>query len=275
MPHFFTSLQSGVNEMTDPKMSDYKPTSDFTRLRSWIPEQASNYQYLHDPEDPTPIEIYGHLIPSDFGMRIYFESFSTKGLEWCVSLQIHIGLEGIPKTTSIEVFGDGQVEQKFTGEVVYTNVDRIERTHIEFVTKELRRLEALSVKLAAETWRYNTQLAAWGWVAADRTNDKSQAQKRLKSLEREIMNRVSYRKIDDIFLRRIAQLFLEGQRKGISPYRYIADQISREDSPLIKLKTVQRWVTNARKKGILPAPTSKKVSATKAESKKTITKKKG
>ena len=261
--------------MTEPKTSYYEPTSDFTRLRSWVPGQASNHQYVHNPEDPRPIEIYGHLIPSDFGMRIYFESFSTKGLEWCVSLQIHIGLAGIPKTTSIEVFGDGRVEQKLTGEVVYTNVDRVERTHIEFVAKELRRLEALSVKLAVETWRYNTELAAWGWVAADRTKDKSQAQKRLKSLEREIMNRVSYRKIDDIFLRRIAQLFLEGQKKGMSPYRYIADQISREDSPLIKLKTVQRWVTSARKKGLLPAPISNKVSASKAGSKPKSKAKKG
>lgn len=235
-------------------MSYYEPISDFTRLHAWVPEQAASHQHLHNSEDPTPIEIDGFLIPNDFGMRIYFESLSTKGLDWCVSLQINIGPEGIPKTTSLEVMGDGLMEQIWTDEVVFTNVNRVERTHLEIVTQELRRLEALSIKLAVETWEYNRKLASWQYIAFDESMSKLQAQKKLKSLEKEIMNRVSYRKIDDVFLKHISKLFKEGKKKGISPYEHIIEIISREESRDIPLKTVQRWVTDARKFNFLPKP---------------------
>jgi hypothetical protein len=240
--------------MVAPKMSYYEPTSEITSLHTWLPGQALGQEHLQSPEYPAPIEIDGFLIPSEFGMRIYFESLSTKGLEWCVSLQINIGLEGIPKTTSIQVMGDGLVEQIWTDEVIYTNVNRVERIHLEIATQELRRLEALSIKLAAETWEYNKQLASWQYITIDKPLNKLQVQKKLKSLEKEIMNRISYRKIDDIFLKRISKLFNEGEKKGISPYQHIGDVIGREESKDVPLKTIQRWVTNSRKFGFLPSP---------------------
>jgi hypothetical protein len=209
-------------------------------------------------------------------MRIYFESLSTKGLEWSVILRITIGAEGMAKTKSIEVMGDGLVKQDWTDEVIYTNVNRVERIHLEIVTQELRRLEALSIKLAAETWGYNRQLASWHHnISPDKPLSKLERQKKLKSLEKEIMNRVSYRKIDDIFLRRISKLFKEGKKRGQSPYEHIMDVISREESRDVKLKTVQRWITDARKNGYLLESKEKKVSATKAGSKPKSKAKKG
>lgn len=268
MPHFNTSPRVGVIAMEVPKMTYYEPALEITSLRPWVPGQPATHQHTHNPKDPLPIEIDGFLIPNDFGMRIYFESLSTKGLEWCVILRITIGAEGIPKTKSIEVMGDGLVKQDQTDEVIYTNVNRIERIHLEIVTQELRRLEALSIKLAAETWGYNRQLASWHHnISPDEPLGKLERQKKLKSLEKEIMNRVSYRKIDDIFLRRISKLFKEGKKMGQSPYDHIMDVIGREESRDVKLKTVQRWITDARKNGYLLESKEKKVSAPKAGSK--------
>ena len=275
MPHFFTSLALGDIEMEVPKMTYFEPASDITRLNSWKPGQNPKRQPRHNSQDPTPVEIEGFLIPNSFGMKIYFESLSNKGMDWSVTLNLKTGAAGIPKTSSIEVEGDGHLEQKWNDEVVFTNSNRVERKHLEIATQELRRLEALSIMLAAETWTYDKKLKSWQFCAVDELRNIDQARKQLKRLEKEIMNRVSYRKIDDVFLKQIADLFKQGKERGESPYGYIAEEMKSAVADKVPRKTVQRWVTDARKAGYLKDTKVKKVSASKAGSKPKSKAKKG
>jgi len=275
MPHFDTSLGKGDTEMEVPKMTYFEPASDITRLNSWKPGQDPKRQLKHNPQDPSPIEIEGFLIPDCFGMKIYFESSSNKGMDWRVTLNLKIGPEGIPKTSSIEVSGDGHLEQKWNDDVVFIYANRVERKYLEIATQELRRLEALSIMLAAETWRYDEKLKSWQFRPADELKNRIQVQKQLKRLEKEIMNRVSYRKIDDVFLKQIAELFKQGKNRSKSPYGYIAEEMKSAVADVVPLKTVQRWVTAARKAGYLKDSDTKKVSAKKAGSKPKTKAKKG
>jgi len=275
MPHFCTSLEKGDTEMEVPKMTYFEPASDITRLNSWKPGQDPKRKLRHNSLDPTPVEIEGFLIPNSFSMKIYFESLSNKGMDWSVTLNLKIGATGIPKTSSIEVEGDGHLEQKWNDEILFTNLNRVERKYLEIVTQELRRLEALSIMLAAEVWTYDKKLKSWQFCAADESKDMAQARKQLKRLEKEIMNRVSYRKIDDVFLKQVAELFKQGKKRGVSPYGYISEEMKSAVADEVPRKTVQRWVTEARKAGYLKDPETKKISAKKAGSKPKTKAKKG
>jgi hypothetical protein len=275
MPHFCTSLGKGDTEMEIPKMTYFEPASDITRLNSWKSGQDPKRQLKHNPQDPSPIEIEGILVPNFFGMKIYFESPNNKGMDWCVTLHLRIGPSGIPKTSSIEVSGDGHLKHKWDDDVVFVDENRVERKHLEIATQELRRLEALSIMLAAETWTYDKKLNSWQFRAGNEVGDIAQARKQLKRLEKEIMNRVSYRKIDDVFLKQVAELFKQGKKRGVSPYGYISDEMKSAVADEVPRKTVQRWVTEARKAGYLKDPETKKVSANKVGSKPKTKAKKG
>lgn len=223
---------------------------------------------------PQPIEVDGYLIPNAFGIKFFFSSLKSKGLEWSAVLEIEVGQDAIPRTVSMNVFGDSFLV-KGNQRSKISSPARVERYHLELVSQELRRLEALSVAIAAESWIFSFETNQWHFYFFDNAKDLMQHKKVLKVLEKKVMNKTAYRKIDNHFQERISSLYVKAVRLQISPYRHIMDVIGREESRIISLKTAQRWVTTARKNGYLQLTVKKKVSATKAGSKPKSKTKKG
>ena len=223
---------------------------------------------------PQPIEVDGYLIPNAFGIKFYFSSLKSKGLEWSAVLEIEVGQDAIPRTVSMNVSGDSFLV-KGNQRSKITSPARVERYHLELVSQELRRLEALSVAIAAESWIFSFETNQWHFYFFDNAQDLMQHRKDLKVLENKIMNKTAYRKIDNHFQERISNLYVNAVRQQISPYTHIMDVIGREESRVISLKTAQRWVTTARKNGYLQLTLKKKVSASKAGSKPKSKVKKG
>jgi hypothetical protein len=260
--------------MNSLKLTGYEPVSEVAFLVGSPAGAPFKKSKKSSAQSPQPIEVDGYYIPDKFGMRLYFSSFKNKGAEWCATLDIEVGKDGIPRTVSMSVSGDsfsvqGNQRRKLT------SLARVEKNHLELVAQELRRLEALSVAIAASTWSFSPKTKQWHFYFFDNSQDLAQQRKDLKAFEKEVMNRTAYRKIDNHFQERIASLFVKAVGDGISPYKYIMDVIGREESRVISLKTAQRWVTTARKNGFLQLTIKKKVSAKKAGSKPKSKAKKG
>jgi hypothetical protein len=248
--------------MNTLKLTGYEPVSQVAFLGTTSAGEPFKKSKKSSVQSPQPIEVDGFYIPDKFGMRLYFSSFKNKGVEWFVTLEIEVGKDGIPRTVSANVSGDsfsiqGNQRRKLT------SLARVEKTHLELVAQELRRLEALSVSIAAETWTFDLKTKKWHFYFFDNPQDVAQNRKDLKVFEKEIMNRTAYRKIDNHFQERISRLFEKAVKDGVSPYAYIMEVIGREESRVISLKTAQRWVTTARKNGFLQLTIKKKVSAKK------------
>jgi hypothetical protein len=260
--------------MNTLKLTGYEPVSEIAFLKGTSAGEPFMMSKKSSMESPQPIEVDGFYIPDKFGMRLYFSSFKKKTVEWCTTLEIEVGKDGIPRTVSMSVSGDSFSVQDNQRRKL-ASLARVEKNHLELVAQELRRLEALSVSIAAELWTFDFETKQWVFYFFDNPQDLAQNRRDLKALEKQIMNRTAYRKIDNHFQERISSLFEKAVKDGVSPYAYIMEVIGREESRVISLKTVQRWVTTARKNGFLRLTIKKKVSAKKVGSKTKTKAKKG
>ena len=260
--------------MESLKLTGYEPVNKIAFLMGTPTESQFKKSKKSSEGIPQPIEVDGYLIPNAFGIKFYFSSLKSKGLEWSAILEIDVGQDAIPRTISMNVSGDSYLV-KGNQRSKLTSPARVERYHLELVSQELRRLEALSIAIAAETWIFSFETNQWHFYFFDNAKDLIQHRKDLKVLEKKVINKTAYRKLDNHFQERISSLYVNAVREQISPYRHIMDVIGREESRVISLKTAQRWVTTARKNGYLQLTVKKKVSASKAGSKPKSKAKKG
>jgi len=260
--------------MESLKITGYEPVTKIAYLMGT--PTGSQFKKSRKPSEgiPQPIEVDGYLLPNAFGIKFYFSSLKSKGLEWSAILEIEVGQDAIPRTVSMNVFGDSFLV-KGNQRSKITSPARVERYQLELVSQELRRLEALSVAIAAETWIFSFETNQWHFYFFENAKDLMQHKKDLKVLEKKVMNKTAYRKLDNHFQERISSLYVQAVRQQISPYEHIMDVIGREESRVISLKTAQRWVTTSRKNGYLKLTVKKKGSASKAGSKPKSKAKKG
>ena len=200
---------------------------------------------------------------------------SKNGFNWSVELRIQIGDLGTPIVTSIsqrgltqqdEIVIDGlgnyQVIQPHAG---------VSRKQIAIVEKNLSLLIDYSLSIALKT---HSQVAG-GFTLHSTTRKISE--KDLKRFRKEMIDRSAKTKLTPEFLSYISKIYIsEVMRAEKAKDRSRTTEVIREATGFQSSnKTVEAWVSRARKEGFLPPVSYKKVSASKAGNKAKSKNKKG
>jgi len=169
--------------------------------------------------------------------------------QWRVEMTIQFE-NLIPHTKKVAVSVEGK-----SGNKNYQHAERVEITHLVLTSNNLRELEALAIQSAIRQWKFNSNSKKWTVLSGEALSKKE-----ISALRKEFRNRSSYRSNDDLFLKEVAQLFKEAERKGERTNVYVANEIGRREGRLRTVRTAENWIAKAREKGFLEATTRKKTT---------------
>jgi hypothetical protein len=217
-----------------------------------------------------PREIVAYFLIED-------ESPSNKnGLNWSVELRIKIGSLGTPFLQSLTHRGLS-IQKQLTVDGIGNYVSTAEhsavsRKQIALVEKNLSELIDQSLSLMLES---HLPTPNGGFTVLSRARKVDQ--KDLLRFRKEMRNRAAKTRLTPEFLSFIAKIHREEvARSKKAGDRCRTTEVIREATGFKNdKKTVEAWVSKARREGFLTKTDKKKVSATKAGRKKTTTKKKG
>ena len=213
-----------------------------------------------------PVKLGEWIVPDQIKCE-----FLIKGLQsrvntlWRVEIVIQIE-NHIPHTKRVSVSVEGK-----SGNKKYPHAERIEVSHLALTSSNLREFEAKAIEEMRKWYEFNSESQNWKFLPFGELTAKE-----TKAIRKETLNRTAYRTLDDQFLKEIARLFIEAERKGERTNKYIANEIGRRENIVRSAKTAEKWIAKARKKGILAQSNRKESSVSpRKQSKKTTTAKKG
>jgi hypothetical protein len=202
-----------------------------------------------------PIEFREWIIPEQIECEFLIRGLSDRmKTVWKVEMILLIE-RGIPQTKkiSISVLGKSPIYDIPLDE-------RVEQSHLSLISSEIRELEVLALQEVRRRWGFNPDTKGWNQLA---TQDLSQ--KEINSLRKEILTRTAYRTLDPQFLKEVARLFMEAERKGLNTNVYVAEVIGRREDHTRTARTAENWIAKSREQGFLAPSTQKKPTQSKKE----------
>ena len=217
----------------------------------------SNYELSWNTAPETtqtkPVEIKKmYKVPKNFEVGFFYESLTIgKKLRWRVIFQIQVSDDGTPNTKDISITGDNFAKEP---QHIYKDSNRGERVNSEalfLVGRSLRKLEVRALTLALQTFRYfnDSQIKGEGtWT----NNFMTLSKKEIRAIEKDTLNRVSYKKNSPEFLKQISKLYQDAEKAGLPPVKFIQDEIGTQELRNVERRTAENWVRVARAKEHLP-----------------------
>jgi len=217
-----------------------------------------------------PVRIGDWDVPSAFKIQYIFESSTNyPGMYWAVEFTINVSAGGIVSSQEIVLKG----ANRYLGDNGTLHAaDKeypIEEFQLRKIMTNLRRLEALAIRVVVQTYVPEPQsenLIKWIDIRGSDFTDEE-----LDSLERKVRNRTRYTKTNDYLMEFIVSTCKketqEAKRQERLPkYASVIEteyQIKFPDMPEPSRKTVERWIRETRKVFPNRMPPPKKNSARK------------
>lgn len=200
-----------------------------------------------------PVELGDWIIPEQIECEFIIQGLQAKVRSvWKIELVIHIENK-IPHTKKISLSVEGKsplINRPLS--------ERIENSYLALTASQLRELEVLAIQSVRKRWKFNSTDRNW-----TRLEGQEITKKEILAMKKEILNRTSYRTLDDQFLKEVAGLFIEAERKGERTNVFVANEIGRREGRFRSARTSEKWIAEARKKGFLALPNRKKTTTPK------------
>lgn len=200
-----------------------------------------------------PVEFREWIIPEQIDCEFLIRGFSDRVKSvWKVEVTLLVE-RGIPQTKKISI--------SLQGKSPIHNIpfdERVEKSHLSLLSSEIRELEVLALQVMTLCWEFDSQTRGW-----TRLSTKDFSQKEINALRKEILTRTAYRTLDPQFLKEVAQLFMEAERKGERTNIYVATVIGQREGRIRTAKTAEKWIAESRRQGFLASSTRKKTTQSK------------
>lgn len=219
----------------------------------------------------TPVQLLSYTVPQDFVAHFLIRDETPLGrnvLNWSVELRIRIGEMGTPLLQSLTHRGltdQNQIIMNGLGNYLPLNQHMgVSRKQIATVEKHLGDLLDFSLSLMLKS---HQQTEDGGFTVLTQSRKISVGE--LQRFRKEMKNRSAKTKLTPEFLKRISKIYLlEVARSQKAGDRCrTTEAIWEATSFQSDKRTVETWVSKARKDGFLSESSKKKVSASTAGSK--------
>ena len=197
-----------------------------------------------------PVELGEWNVPEQIKCEFLLNGVQARvKTQWRIEMTIQFE-KLIPHTKKVSVSVEGK-----SGNKNYPHAERIEISHLLLTSSNLRELEALAIQSAIRRWKFNSKTKKWTALAGEELS-----QKEISSMRKEFFNRTSYKTLSDEFLKEVARLFIEAESKGERTNIFVANEIGRREGRVRSVRTSEKWIAEARKKGFLSLPNRKKTT---------------
>jgi hypothetical protein len=229
-----------------------------------------------------PIKFKSYVIPEYFYCTVYlFDSDGKKVTKandknfkvWSVELLIRVTAPETLETISTTIKG----ASAYKGHVVvsmgldpikeFSKLGKIKPSYYKSVADNRARIMGFVITSAVQSFKYKKQKdGSHYWPPFSRVEVP---ESELQVLAKGAVNN-TYIKLDDAFYKDIARLYKQAIANGEWPNEVIKQAYGRDST-----KTVQRWTTEAHKRGLISDKDKGKVSTVKKTARKSATRKKG
>ena len=228
-----------------------------------------------------PIKFKSYVVPEYFYCTVYlFDSDGKKVTKandknfkvWSVELLIRVTAPETLETISTTIKGasayKGHVVASFGVEPVkeFSKLGKIKPSYYKSVADNRARIMGFVITTAVQSFKYKKQKdGSHFWPPFSRVEVP---ESELQVLAKGAVNN-TYIKLDDAFYKDIARLYKQAIANGEWPNEVIKQAYGRDST-----KTVQRWTTEAHKRGLISDKDKGKVSTVKKTARKSATRKK-
>ena len=224
-----------------------------------------------------PIKFKSYVIPEYFYCTVYlFDSDGKKVTKtndknfkvWSVELLIRETLETISTTIKGASAHKGHVVVSFGVEPIkeFSKLGKIKPSYYKSVADNRARIMGFVITSAVQSFKYKKQKdGSHYWPPFSRVEVP---ESELQVLAKGAVNN-TYIKLDDAFYKEVARLYKQAIANGEWPNEVIKQAYGRDST-----KTVQRWTTEAHKRGLISDRDKGKVSTVKKTARKSATRKK-
>jgi len=233
-------------------------------------------------EGSKPIKFKGYVIPEYFYCTVYlFDSDGKKVTKangksfqvWSVELLIRVTAPETLETISTTIKGasayKGHTVVSFGVEPIkeFSKLGKIKPSYYKSVADNRARIMGFVITSAVQSFKYKKQKdGSHYWPPFSRVEV---SESELQVLAKGAVNN-TYIKLDDAFYKEVARLYKQARANGEWPNEVIKQAYGRDST-----KTVQRWTTEAHKRGLISDRDKGKVSTVKKTARKSATRKKG
>ena len=213
-----------------------------------------------------PVDFMGFTVPKEFSVEFACRSLNENARAyWTVELFVRMERGGVPRAIETRIKGDiysskSRVELALRG--------RLEPQALQMVGNDLRYLEAVAVRVVANTWVFapwkeGTTPERYEWCDRTKLNfedglaprfEGDISFKTLKQIEREALQRSGYTRLSPEFLAEVARIYNlavdQKKRTNIA----VKDFFEVRDKQIYSIKTIQKWVAKARRDGFISTP---------------------
>ena len=223
--------------------------------------KASVYPVFVDllsfPLDFEPVELMSYQIPRKFKISFLIEDEDSKVRNWSLELIIEIGELGTPKVLEVTPRGLSDQDEIWldgSGEYLFREPhDSVTPRQLEILQMNYRRFVVCALQVAIQTHTYQGDGINHKWTLMGKSRDIPRQD--LVSFGKEMTNLTSRTRLTNEFLKQIEREHLE-LKKAAKGRKFRGNEILAQKY-LVEVKTIESWLAKA-----------KKVSATKAGSKK-------
>lgn len=229
-----------------------------------------------------PIKFKNYVIPEYFYCTVYlFDSDGKKVTKandknfqvWSVELLIRVTAPETLETISTSIKG----ASAYKGHVVvsmgldpikeFSKLGKIKPSYYKSVADNRARIMGFVITSAVQSFKYKKQKdGSHYWPPFSRVEVP---ESELQVLAKGAVNN-TYITLDDAFYKEVARLYKQAVANGEWPNEVIKQAYGRDST-----KTVQRWTTEAHKRGLISDKDKGKVSTVKKTARKSATRKKG
>ena len=229
-----------------------------------------------------PIKFKSYVIPEYFYCTVYlFDSDGKKVTKtndknfkvWSVELLIRVTAPETLETISTTIKGasayKGHVVASFGVDPIkeFSKLGKVKPSYYKSVADNRARIMGFVITSAVQSFKYKKQKdGSHYWPPFSRVEVP---ESELQVLAKGAVNN-TYIKLDDAFYKEVARLYKQAVANGEWPNEVIKQAYGRDST-----KTVQRWTTEAHKRGLISDRDKGKVSTVKKTARKSATRKKG
>ena len=221
--------------------------------------------YISEPIDFAPIKLLEYQIPRRFKSFLLLSDENSKPRNWSVEFLFEIGVLGTPKVIQVTPRGlTDQEEIVLDGKADYIfeeDHDSVTPRQLEMLQKHFRRLVIASLQIAIQTHTYQGDGSKHKWTVMKKNRNISR--ENLIAFSKEMANITAKTRLTDEFLKKIEEEHSDLKKNWkvgrFSGNDYLATKY------LVDVKTIESWLSKAKKVSAKKAGSKPKTKAKKGE----------